>query len=161
MEITFKIPALPPSMNQMYKINYHTRQCYLDEKAREFKRTASMYTPFISVSDQEKILVDVEYHGNWFTKAGKIRRKDGQNLDKALYDCICNSLGIDDSQAFEGSWKKIQGEEEFTIVHIMVKGSIQWMVSQLIEPFLLQMERNKFLQQLATTLEELTNTSCK
>ena len=116
----FKIPAIPPSVNQMYKINYKTKSVYLDESVREFKKVAFLYTPNLSFTLNSKLKVEVEYHGQFLNKCdGETKRRDGQNLDKCLYDVIFEKLGIDDKHAWEGTWKKVHNpNEEFTLINI-------------------------------------------
>lgn len=118
--LQFKIPAIPPSVNQMYKINYKTRSVYLDPSVRDFKRTAFIHIPPIRLNDGTKLSVDVEYHGQFMNKGdGEIKRRDGQNLDKCLYDIIFEKFGIDDKHAWSGSWKKVNNpSEEFTLITI-------------------------------------------
>lgn len=103
----------------MYKINYRTKRCYLDESVRAFKRIAVPFIPPIKTDDTNKLKVSVEYHGKFLNKDGTIKRKDGQNLDKALYDIIFEKIGVDDKVVWEGSFKKIHDpDKEFTRVTI-------------------------------------------
>lgn len=103
----------------MYKINYRTRKCYLDESVRVFKRAAIPHIPPITISENTKVLLEVEYHGKFLNKDGSLKRRDGQNLDKALYDIIFEVIGVDDKVVWEGSWSKIHNpDEEFTIITI-------------------------------------------
>lgn len=119
MEKTFKIPHLPPSLNQTYKINYRTKQMYLDKSAVDFKRNAILFIPKIEVDEEGVLEVLVEYHGKFLNKDGTTKRRDGQNLDKVLYDVIFERLGLDDSIVWKGSWiKKHNEKEEFTVVTI-------------------------------------------
>jgi Holliday junction resolvase RusA-like endonuclease len=118
-KITFKIPALPPSINQMYKLNFKTKQVYLDESVREFKNKAIFYIPNFKINPQEKVILVVEYHGKFYNKDGTIKRRDGQNLDKCLYDIIFDKLSADDSCVWAGVFSKIHAEEEFTMVTII------------------------------------------
>ena len=115
----FRIPALPPSVNRMYKINYRTKQCYLDKSVQEFKHKAIHNIPHFMVSKNARLELLVEYHGKFINKGdGKPKRRDGQNLDKCLYDIIFEKLGLDDSIVWKGSWSKHHNEEEFTLVTI-------------------------------------------
>ena len=120
MSKQFKIPALPPSMNQIYKINYKTKSVYLDESVRDFKKIAVLYIPPLQFKPNKKLKVDVEYHGQFLNKGdGEIKRRDGQNLDKVLYDVMFEKFGIDDKFAWSGSWKKVHNpNEEFTLVTV-------------------------------------------
>ena len=104
----------------MYKINYRTKQVYTDEAVRKFKNLAVRYIPPITYPIETKLKVEVEYHGQFHNKSdNKIKRRDGQNLDKCLYDVVFEKIGIDDKHAWEGTWKKVHNsEEEFTLVTI-------------------------------------------
>ena len=90
----------------------------MDKSARQFKYQAKLYTPVIEYEEGTKLKIIVKYYGNWHNKNGTIKRKDGQNLDKCLYDAIFEKMGVDDKVAFSGSWEKIQSDEEYTIVKI-------------------------------------------
>ena len=121
MSKQFKIPAIPPSINQMYKINYRTRSVYLDESVRKFKQIAFPYIPALTFNPESRLKVEVEYHGQFLNKSNnEVKRRDGQNLDKCLYDIIFEKLGIDDKYAWEGTWKKVHNpEEEYTLIKIL------------------------------------------
>ena len=117
----FKLPAIPPSVNAMYKINYRTKSVYLDESVRAFKNNVFSFIPPIGqIDDQKKLEVFVEYHGIFLNKSdGRTKRKDGQNLDKCLFDIIFEKWGLDDSMAWIGHWKKVHNtEKEFTLVEV-------------------------------------------
>ena len=81
---------------------------------------AKLHTPNLSNKYIEgtKLKITVKYYGNWKNKDGSIKRKNGQNLDKCLYDAIFDKLGIDDKVAFSGSWEKIQADSESTFIRI-------------------------------------------
>lgn len=90
---------------------------YLDKSAVDFKRNSMLYIPHIEITG--KVEIDVEYHGQFMNKNGTVKRRDGQNLDKVLYDTIFGKLGVDDSVVWKGSWVKIHNElDEYTIVTI-------------------------------------------
>ena len=116
----FKIPAIPPSVNQHLKINYRRRCVYLDPAVKKFKVIASMHIPPITFKPDVKLKVEVEYHGQFINKSNKkTKRRDGQNLDKCLYDAMFEKFGINDCHAWEGSWKKVHNNEQsFTLVNI-------------------------------------------
>jgi hypothetical protein len=116
----FRIPAIPPSVNNMYKLNFRTKSVYLDDSVCKFKSVAIPHIPPLRFKEGSRLNVEVEYHGQFLNKGdGETKRRDGQNLDKCLYDVIFEKLGIDDKFAWQGSWKKIHNpDEEFTLVTI-------------------------------------------
>lgn len=118
IDVEFKIPLLPPSVNHIYKINYRTKSMYMDKTARSFKNTAIFYVPHIDLIDNVILKMEVEYHGKFMNNDGTVKRKDGQNLDKCLYDVIFDKLGVDDKLVWDGSFKKIHDTEEFTLVRL-------------------------------------------
>lgn len=121
-KILFKVPLLPPSVNQMYKINYRTKQCYLDESVRTFKNQAILFIPPFKIEPQEKIILILEYHGKFFNNDGTIKRRDVQNLDKCLCDVIFEKLGADDSCVWTLIAAKIPDKEDFVQVTIIKIG---------------------------------------
>jgi len=122
MLMAFKLPALPPSVNQMYKINYRTKQMYLDKSVTDFKNKVYPLIPALK-PPVERLRIEVEYYGRFLNKNGTIKRKDGQNLDKCLYDIIFEKFGLDDSIVWEGTWSKNHCEEEdYTLVKIYELG---------------------------------------
>jgi Holliday junction resolvase RusA-like endonuclease len=116
--LEFKIPYLPPSINSAYKINHSQRRMYLSKKGGDFKFLAKTYMPSFKVKEGALLSVGVEYFGNWHTKEGKVRKADGMNLDKLLYDAISERLGVDDSRFFKWSGEKIQSDTDYCMVKI-------------------------------------------
>lgn len=119
----FMIPAIPPSVNHMVKPNFRTKTMYLDESVRSFKRIAfPCIPPLVQVKEGSHLTLSVEYHAKFYNNDGTIKRKDGQNLDKCLYDIIFAKWGLDDSMVFKGYWEKIHDpEKEFTIVEVRLQ----------------------------------------
>jgi Holliday junction resolvase RusA-like endonuclease len=118
-KVTFKVPLLPPSVNQMYKINYKTKQCYLDESVRTFKNQAIFFIPRFELKPQDKVILIFEYHGKFFNNDGTIKKKDVQNLDKCLCDIIFTKLGADDSCVWCLVASKFNDTQEFIKVTII------------------------------------------
>ena len=116
--LEFKIPLLPPSVNSAYKINHLQRRMYLSRESNDFKFLVKTYMPFFKVKEGGLVEISVEYHGNWHTKEGKVRKADGMNLDKLLYDAISERLGIDDSCFFKWGGEKIQSPTNYCMVKI-------------------------------------------
>lgn len=116
----FSIPAIPPSVNEMYKINYIRKYVYADQSVVDFKNIAMKHIPQLPIKNGIKLLVEVEYHGRFLNKTdGLFKRRDGQNLDKCLYDIMFDKFGIDDKNAWKGTWEKIHNPgEEYTLVTI-------------------------------------------
>ena len=115
----FKIPMLPQSVNSVYKVNYRTRQMYMSAEGKRFKDMAEKLTPKINFSSEKPIIdIKIKYYGRWYCKNGNVRRVDGPNLDKILYDAIFKGLDLDDSLVFMWQGEKVQSDKEYTEVEI-------------------------------------------
>ena len=117
----FKVPFLPPSENKMYWTD-RNRKRHLTEAAKDFKTKVKLFMPKFDIPEQTLISIKVELYGSWFTKKGRIRIRDGQNMMKALYDAIAEKAGIDDSCLWNWSGKKIDTEGEHMMIEIKLLG---------------------------------------
>ena len=120
-DLTFKIPAIPPSYSKSLKINYSFRHTYLSKEARDFVNLVKRYIPHCTYTIDTLFSIDIEIHDNWYTKQGKVKRKDVQNLDRLLIDAIFNKIGIDDSHIFVERISKVHNpKESFTKVRLSI-----------------------------------------
>lgn len=109
----------PPTANHRYIPS--NGRLVLSPEHRNYKRQLSLYliskyggTRF-EEKRAEKLKVVIEYTGPesaWFTKAGTIRQIDVDGRNKTLLDVIFPFLGLDDSQIFDLSLKKVIGGTE-------------------------------------------------
>ena len=79
------------------------------------------HIPDLIIHPDTELEVKILYFGKFYTKAGKIRIKDGQNLDKCLYDIMFKKWMIDDSRVFRGIWEKVESKDEYTLVVVNKK----------------------------------------
>lgn len=110
--VVFTIPSLPPSMNSLYNIFFKLRRVELKPEARIWKSRMKEYVP-VKVKPPKDVLISIDavYYGDWWFKNGNLRRVDGPNLEKLLFDMICEKLGVDDSSVF--SWSGIKRPDKF------------------------------------------------
>ncbi len=116
MKHEFTIPLLPPSMNAIYGYNPMTKRRYLNSKGRTFKAQCKLFVPPIELEAQTPVKIQFSLYGNWFYKNGNIKKHDGQNLSKILYDAIFEKVGVDDCCLWKWSGEKIQSDESKTVV---------------------------------------------
>lgn len=93
---------------------------YTDESVALFKHRVWKSIPPLNIGSGHELEVLIEYHGQFYNKGNnEIKRKDGQNLDKCLYDVLFEKWGLDDSIVFKGTWEKVHNpNEEFTLIEI-------------------------------------------
>jgi Holliday junction resolvase RusA-like endonuclease len=65
---------------------------------------------------QLKVIIDI--YEDWKTKKGELKKKDVLNREKFLNDSVFESLGIDDKFIFEQTFRKIQSNEEKSVIEI-------------------------------------------
>lgn len=65
-----------------------------------------------------KLKVIYEIYEDWYTKQAKVKRKDIDNRIKFLQDAIFDALEVDDKYIFESINRKMQSNEEFSIIKI-------------------------------------------
>lgn len=118
-----KIPFKTPTVNNLY-CPFNGRMI-LKKVARELKKEIEYIIDNIPVNQktqfnkQDKLKLDIEVHENWLTKKGTIFKKDVMNRTKFLIDAVFKNLpNIDDCQIYEHTVKKIQDENEFSIIKI-------------------------------------------
>jgi len=118
-----KIPFRTPSINHLHGHNKFGA-FYLKPEAKKLRKEIKeiIVNQAFPLFAQEEVplKVMVEINENWFTKKGKVARKDSNNREKFLVDSIFDALGIDDKFIFEHTMKKIQSDKEFAIVTIEV-----------------------------------------
>jgi Holliday junction resolvase RusA-like endonuclease len=96
---------------------------YLKPEGKELQEKIRNIVNEIKIPNNDPevpLKVSVEIHENWLCKDGSVKRKDLDNRQKFLIDCVFNSLGIDDKFIFEHTMKKIQSNEEKAIIKIEV-----------------------------------------
>lgn len=107
---TIQVPIneIPLSVNHIYG---STKQGirYLTKEAKAFKRYIQDYVCYIAKPDfyiynnkeiEMQIMLHLE-HDDLYTKAGKIRKIDVDNMLKLLLDGLFDTIEIDDSQIFK------------------------------------------------------------
>ncbi len=118
--IIIKIPFKTPTINHLY---YHIQNMkVLTKEAKELKEKIKVLLEALKIDsrpylDQNLALI-VEVHENWYTKQGKVKRKDISNREKFLIDSIFQTLELDDKFIFNHQMIKIQDEEEYSIIKI-------------------------------------------
>lgn len=86
-------------------------------KSREYRRfealvidTAIKYRLGTEKLPEGPIACYVEFYGSWYTKLGKIRKKDVDSGIKALIDCVFRAIGEDDSKIFRLHVQKVKAD---------------------------------------------------
>lgn len=116
------IPFRTPTINHLYGRRMggfmFMKQEAVDLKA-EIKRIVYKSLPFVCSNLNAGLKVTVEIHENWMCKNGSVKRVDIANREKFLIDSVFDALGIDDKFIFEHTMKKIQSDEEKSVITII------------------------------------------
>ena len=120
-KITIRLPFKTPTINHLYWHKGNMKIMKTDAKRirEEIVDIVKKSLPFAISDIDNGLKVTVEVHEDWFTKEGKVKKKDIANREKFLIDSVFNSLGIDDKFIFEHHLWKVQNDlEEFSIIKI-------------------------------------------
>ena len=113
-----ELPFKTPTINHLY--GQHGYRKYLKPEAKALREEIIIRIPKEDnwMTEDSKLEIRVEIHEDWFTKSGKIKKKDIGNREKFLIDSVFNALNIDDKQIFKQTMIKVQSEEEKAIIEI-------------------------------------------
>ena len=109
--IEIEIPGLPPSTNHAFRNIAHGR--VLTHEAKVWKQGVALAVLSKRLRPLEGMVQVslVFYSQKWFTKAGKPRKIDLDNLAKLFLDAVFGQLGMDDSLIFSLNLHKRVGPE--------------------------------------------------
>lgn len=120
--LEFTVPAVPPSYNESFKINFRAKQIYLSQEAKEFKKLLMLHVPMIDEKDfkpNSTLSIDLIFYDNWYYKNGNMRKKDVQNMDKIVIDSLFKLLPVDDCYIWINTNTKVQTlEMPHTVVRL-------------------------------------------
>lgn len=95
----------------MYQIIWGLRKTILSKDYIRFKTEAQLFIPVYKITETDKVEMEFDIYDNWHTKDGNIKKRDVQNLTKALIDAVCSKLRFDDSQVWKETTSKKEGEK--------------------------------------------------
>jgi Holliday junction resolvase RusA-like endonuclease len=116
-----RLPFLPPSVNKLFTTVRDPAsgviKRVLTDKARRIRRLVqAMIDTTLDPSRMYELHLDL--HMPCFTKKGAVRKVDVSNRIKFIEDCVCEALGIDDSQIFRVVLTKHHSDNELTCIEI-------------------------------------------
>jgi len=104
--IEFILPFQFPTVNTLYGMNHNRR--FLRPEGKLLR--ANIVNKIKSIMDQEQInlkdydntelISEITVYDRWYSKTGKILKKDISNKEKFLVDSIFEGLGLDDHLIF-------------------------------------------------------------
>lgn len=122
--VKFRIPFIPPSMNDIY---YHIKDHYanytyiLKPEVRLWKTKAKEYVPVFEVPVNQPIYINWTAVRSWRYQSGAAKRFDITNLQKVLMDAISEKIGVDDCLIWDSRCTKQHSEkDEFVEVEMGV-----------------------------------------
>lgn len=97
--VSFCLPSMPISVNQLYEVWWQTREV---KKTRDYRTWATEakghMPPFKLRSKTSLICVNAMFFYNFYRSNGGFRKFDTHNLMKALIDTIASRYGFDDER---------------------------------------------------------------
>lgn len=129
--ITFVLPGLPPSCNQLmaYRPVHVGGKIRIETKTRDdvyrWRSKMFQYIPPLKVNDGAFYRLDWVISYDWNYKNGNFKRIDSSNFQKALHDLVSKKLGFDDSRIKAGSFNTINSKVEqvqVTLTELFTRG---------------------------------------
>lgn len=123
--LSFAVPALPPTLNHLYK-NGPRSKTKLTPEAHRFRRLVQDALGNFRWKGKPGQLMGLYFYcsPHWITKRRTIRQMDGDNRAKALHDSIQLATGLNDSRVWEYHSYKIPSPREQTLVYVVDLGDI-------------------------------------
>jgi hypothetical protein len=116
--IYLSIPGLPPSTNHAFVNLPRGGRCLSREgnvwKAGVMLAVACCYTRARAIVGTVEVELSF-YSEKWLTKAGTPRKIDVANLEKLFVDAVFSQLGMDDSNIWRLTLRKLNGPEASVI----------------------------------------------
>jgi Holliday junction resolvase RusA-like endonuclease len=110
--VSFTLPSLPPSANQLHSIDHQRRRVWLADAPRKWKSDMQYLIPRFEIGPSSLLRIEYTAYYSWHHRNGKRRRVDASNLMKLLHDTICMRIGIDDTRVSEGSFASVDSASE-------------------------------------------------
>ncbi len=125
--ITFKLPGLPPSKNNLRKLDLSGRRKFQSGKsqyilqsdeARQWSNRIWPVIPAFSIGEKSYLHLEMEFHYPFFYANGRLRIFDSANLQEALQDVICKRIGVNDARIKSWVGESVDDDEEFVLVKL-------------------------------------------
>lgn len=113
--IKFRIPSIPPSMNDIYyhiKDHYGRYQYVLKGDVRLWKTKAKEYIPPFQVDPCQLLYINWVAVRSWYYQNGKPKVFDLTNLEKVLMDAITEQIGVGDHLVWDTKRTKLHSDSQ-------------------------------------------------
>lgn len=125
--IKFKLPGLPPSKNNLRKLDLSGRRRFQSGKPQyivqsdEYRQWSNRIWPVIpvfAIADGNFLHLEMVFHYPWFYANGKLRIFDSANMQEALQDVICKRIGVNDARIKSWAGGSVNDDDEYVYVQL-------------------------------------------
>lgn len=113
-ELEFCVPAIPPSVNNYWKMRRFGGR-YVTEEGVKFKQLVAetLRTYDIGVRTSKAMRLEIQFiSSRWITKKGTVAEKDADNFVKCAQDALFEAIGVSDSCVFHLVVRKILSDSK-------------------------------------------------
>lgn len=111
--LSFVLPSLPVSINELYKIDHRRRRVDLSDEALLWRTRMTPHVLACRWPLDWLLKLTLNYESpRWLTKQGNMRRIDHANYEKLVTDTLFRKWGRDDSLLVEIISRKVYGPRE-------------------------------------------------
>ena len=123
--LSFLVPYLPPSINHIYLPGATLGSRRLSPEALHFREAVRLAIGDRVWKPSGVLMAIVFYQSpHWITKRREVRKKDIDNVEKALHDAIGCATGVNDCRFWEYHPYKIIGPTVMTVCYVVDMGDI-------------------------------------
>lgn len=128
MDFKITLPFVPPTTNKLY-----TKYGFIEKPTKESKELIKKISQICQYLREDILLfvdvplkVTIELHSNWLTQKNTIKKSCIEKRATFIKNSVFNAIEIDDKMIVDYTLRKIQSEEEKTIITIEVEEG--WMI---------------------------------
>lgn len=128
-KISFTLPSLPASLNELYELNRHDSGLPRKRLRAEWSLWVTKMIPHVpafTIQPNSVLRIDRCYYLPWFYKNGNWRKLDVVNLDALLFNLVTRKFGIDDLFVKRGYLDSHDSQEHKVEVVVTEVVEAQW-----------------------------------
>jgi hypothetical protein len=127
--ISFTLPSLPGSLNDLYELNRHDSGLPRKRLRSEWALWVTKMMPLVpafTIQPNSVLRIDRCYCLPWFAKNGRWRKVDVVNMDALLFNLVTRKIGVDDLYVKQGYLDSRNSQENKVEVVITEVTEAEW-----------------------------------
>jgi len=131
--ISFTLPSLPGSLNDLYELNRHDSGLPRKRLRSEWALWVTKLMPLVpafTIQPNSVLRIDRCYYLPWFYGNGRWRKVDVVNMDALLFNLVTRKIGVDDLYVKQGYLDSRNSHDNKVEVVITEITEAEWSMQQ-------------------------------